>query len=198
MRSAILSKVLRAERLGRRFGDRWVFRSVDIDVKPGECLCVLGKNGSGKSTLLKVLAGLVAPTEGKVFRPDRNDIGYAALDLALYPQLTALEHVSLFARFRSLSDPGPAILDSVGLGDTGTKQVAAFSTGMRARLKLALATFYEPSILLLDEPTAALDEEGQSLIADTVRAQTARGAVILATNAAADRKHATHELELGP
>ena len=197
MTSAILNSVLRADRLGRKFGDRWVFRSLDIELVSGQCLCILGKNGSGKSTLLKVLAGLVAPSEGSVTRPDKNDLGYAALDLALYPQLSAHEHVTLFAKFRGIADPGAQVLEQVGLGDTGNKHVGAFSTGMRARLKLVLATFYGPEVLLLDEPTAALDDEGQSLIGETVRRQLEKGAVILATNSETDRKYATHELELG-
>lgn len=194
--SGILSTVLRTEKLGRKFSDRWIFRSLDIDLQQGQCLCVLGKNGSGKSTLLKVLAGLVSPTEGKVHRPDRNELGYAALDLALYPQLSAAEHLALFARFRGVSHPGDQALDNVGLGSTGSKPVGAFSTGMRARLKLVLATFYSPRVLMLDEPTAALDEVGQDLIAKTVQEQLARGALILATNSPLDRQHATHELEL--
>jgi len=158
---------------------------------------VQGPNGSGKSTLLKVLIGLVAPSEGKVFRPDRNGIGYAALDLSLYPQLSAAEHLNLFARFRGIHGTDSDMLAKHGLSDVGAKPVGSFSTGMRARLKLALATFHSPQVLLLDEPSAALDETGQTLIGDAIHDQLQRGAVVIATNDPADRKYATHELVLG-
>ncbi len=188
--------MLRAQELGRSFGDRWVFRGINLALEKGQCLCVLGPNGTGKSTLLKVLAGLMAPTEGAVTRPGRNGIGYAALDLALYPQLSAPEHLALFAKLRNVPDPGVKLLDSLGLPGVGSKPSGAFSTGMRARLKLALATMHLPEVLFLDEPTAALDDKGQALIGQTIQGQLERGAVIIATNDPADRSYATHELVL--
>lgn len=189
--------MLSAENLGRRFGSRWLFRGLDIDLEAGQCLCILGHNGSGKSTLLKTLAGLVEPSEGKVHRPGRNGIGYAALDLALYPQLTALEHLSLFSRFRAVGDPKESALEKVGLLEVAGKPVGVYSTGMRVRLKLALATLHRPQVLFLDEPTAALDEAGQEVVGRLVAEQTVHGAVLIATNDLADRRWASHELQLG-
>lgn len=183
--------------MGRRFGDRWVFRQIDLDLGVGQCLCVLGANGSGKSTLLKVLAGLLEPSEGRVQRPDRNGIGYSAIDLSLYPQLSAGEHMSLFAKFRGMAVPDSAFLDRYGLPGVGAKPIGSFSTGMRARLKLALATFHQPEVLLLDEPSATLDESGQAVTGELVRKQLETGAVVIATNDPSDRRYATHELILG-
>ena len=188
--------VLKTEHLGKRYGSQWVFKGIEIDLLPGQCLCVQGPNGSGKSTLLKVLVGLVSPTEGQVERPHRNDIGYSAIDLSLYPQLSAAEHLDLFAKFRGVETADAGTLERHGLEDAGTKLVGSFSTGMRARLKLALATFYCPKILFLDEPSAALDEEGQDLVNSTVSSQLLSGSVVIATNDVRDRKHATHELLL--
>lgn len=182
--------MLHAERLGRRFGGRWVFRGVEFDLLPGQVLAITGANGSGKSTLLKVLAGLLAPSEGAVRGPAK--IGYAALDLALYAQLSAPEHLALAARYRGLA-PDPAALERVGLGEAGAKRVAAFSTGMRARLKLALALQHAPPVVLLDEPSAALDEAGRSLLAELLRTGPA---FVLATNDDRDLEHATHRLHL--
>lgn len=187
---------MRAIGLGKKFAGRWVFRGIDIELAKGQCLCVLGRNGSGKSTLLRVLAGLQPPSEGRVERGDKNSVGYAALDLALYPHLTASEHLDLFARLRGVAVDPPTTLEAVGLGDVAGKPVGAFSTGMRARLKLALATLSSPQVLLLDEPSAALDEAGQNLVATLIADQLTRGAVIVATNDLADRRFATHELEL--
>ena len=188
--------LLSCEGLGRRFGPRWVFRGVEVALEPGQCLAVVGANGSGKSTLLKVLVGLVAPSEGLVSRPERDAVGYAALDLSLYPQLTGTEHMALVGRFRGVAAGGGA-LSAVGLAGAEDKPVGVYSSGMRARLKLALATLGTPALLVLDEPTASLDDEGRALVGRIVAEHLSRGAVILATNDPADRRWATHALSLG-
>ncbi len=188
--------MLQARGLGKRYGGRWVFRGVEFDLAEGQAICVLGPNGSGKSTLLKVLAGLVSPTEGEVTPLDRCALGYAALDLALYPHLTAREHLELAATLRGLPAGAPNLLDEVGLGPSADRLVGQFSSGMRARLKLALAVQASPPVLLLDEPTVALDEAGRTLVDRVVESQLARGALVLATNDPLDRRYATHELVL--
>ena len=82
------------------------------------------------------------------------------------------------------------------MSDVGAKPVGQFSSGMRARLKLALAIQHEPAVLLLDEPSASLDENGREIVARVVYEQKRRGAVVIATNDQSDRRYATHELEL--
>jgi heme exporter protein A len=186
--------LMSATGVGRRFGGQWVFRNIELELDRGDVLCVVGSNGSGKSTLLRILAGLLSPSVGSVSRPEL--IGYSALDLALWPQLSASEHLQLAADLRGLKvDPGA--LARVGLGDAGAKPVAQFSTGMRARLKLALATQHGPDVLLLDEPSASLDQNGRDLVVRTIEEQQERGVVVVGTNDPADRRLATHELELG-
>jgi ABC-type multidrug transport system ATPase subunit len=184
-----------AQGLGRRFGPSWVFRNIEFELERGDVLCVLGSNGSGKSTLLRILAGLLAPSVGTVQRP--AVVGYSALDLALWPQLTAREHLDLAADLRSLPRSAEALLKRVRLTEHAEKPLGQFSTGMRARLKLALATQHAPEVLVLDEPTASLDQHGKSVVVSTIEAQQERGAVVMATNDPADRRLATHELELG-
>lgn len=183
--------LIAASGLGKRFGNRWIFRGIEFDLTVGDSLAVLGRNGIGKSTLLKVLAGLSPATTGKVVR---GTIGYAALDLALWPQLTAREHVLLAARLRGES--GAIDLAEIGLAGAEDQPVKEYSTGMRARLKLALATAHRPEVLILDEPTAALDEEGRRLVERLVGEQLQHGAVIVATNDQTDRRLATHEITL--
>ena len=185
---------MRAVGLGRRFGAQWVFRGLEIELGQGEVLCVLGANGSGKSTLLRVLAALLSPSEGSVERP--RSIGYSSLDLALWPQLTAQEHLDMAADMRGFVHDGQG-LARVGLAEAAHKPTGQFSTGMRARLKLALAVQHGPAVLLLDEPSASLDEEGRALVKGLIEAQKKRGAVVIATNDPADRRLATHELALG-
>ena len=81
--------------MGKRYGSRWLFRNLDLDVQPGDCLVVLGTNGAGKSTLLKILAGLQPASEGTVQRPSdpRNQLGFSSLDQSVYPVLTFREHL---------------------------------------------------------------------------------------------------------
>lgn len=192
--------MLGVEGLGVRFGPRWIFRGVEFQLGHGESLAVLGPNGSGKSTLLKVVAGLLRPTEGRT-DPTGEDarlkIGLAALDLAVYPHLSPREHLCLSADLRGCPDRTDELLARVGLADAADRPSARLSTGMRSRLKLAMAIQHRPPILLLDEPGASLDESGRALLAEIVAEQLERGCLVLATNDPAERRFATHELRVG-
>ncbi len=187
------------EGIGKRFGDRWLFRRLSFQVARGECLVLVGRNGSGKSTLLKMLAGLVPPTEGTLVRPadPRTGLGYAALDQAVYLTLTVREHLELAARLRGCESRASELLDEVGLAYAAPFPARTLSTGMRARLKLALAIQPRPDVLLLDEPGAGLDAQGLATLEAVVSKLAPATAVIIATNDPAERRFATHELELG-
>lgn len=188
-----MTPLLEAQGLGHRFGPNWLFRGVDLAVHPGDRLVILGRNGTGKSTLLRVLAGQLRPREGWV-RSDEP--AYSALDMNLYPTLTGTEHLALAQELRGGTTPPADLLARVGLPKTAfDRLVGVYSTGMRSRLRLALALAAESPILLLDEPTAALDEPGREMVNEVVR--TYAGAVIMATNDPEDRRLATHELDLG-
>lgn len=187
------------ENLGKRYGDRWLFRKLNFQVNPGDCLVILGRNGSGKSTLLKVLAGLLPTSEGKCLRPEipQTGIGYAALDQPVYPVLTVREHLLLSGQLRGIPDRADELLELIGLDYAKDNLGRTLSTGMRARLKFALAIQANPCVLMLDEPGAGLDEEGRNLVAKIIENQLPTTAVILATNEIAERRFATLELELG-
>lgn len=185
---------LEASSLGRKFGPRWLFRNLEFHARAGECLAITGPNGSGKSTLLKIVSGLMPPTEGSVSRPEK--IGSAALDLALYGELTGAEHLEFAARLRGC-EPGFELLERFGLQDAKDRQTKLYSSGMRARLKFCLALQHQPGLLILDEPTAALDEDGRRLVREAVADQAQRGPTIIATNDQRDLEWATHELRLG-
>ncbi len=187
---------MKAVNLGKKFGKRWIFRGLDFEIEKGQCWVILGSNGSGKSTLLKLMSGLMAPSEGKMLVPEELTVGYAALDSSLYGLLTPVEHIALFSKLRNTPSQPQQILDDIGLGAYSESMVGTFSTGMRTRMKLALATFFEPDILILDEPSAAMDETGQKLISQIVQDQLAHGSVIIATNQKEDRDFATHTISL--
>jgi ABC-type multidrug transport system ATPase subunit len=191
--------VLAVEGLGKRFGNRWIFRGISFQLNRGDRLAVLGANGSGKSTLLKVISGLLPQTEGAVKLPCadvRTCLGLSGLEQSLYPNLTIREHLELAAQLRGCEARSSSLLQMIGLEHAADVQSAHLSTGMKARLKMALAVQPKPDVLLLDEPGASLDEEGRSLVDAIVGEQAERGCVIFASNDPAERRLANLELRL--
>jgi heme ABC exporter ATP-binding subunit CcmA len=191
-----MSVALELEGIEKRFGGRRVLKGVGLSASGGSVVAVVGPNGTGKSTLLKVVAGLLRPTRGEIrltvkgrdlSEPGlrRRSVGYVAPDVSLYPELSGRENLAFFARVRGVekSQEIEAALSLVGLADRGGEPVSVYSSGMRQRLRLALATLFTPPLLLLDEPGLALDAGGvamlETLIADCKRAG---GLVLLATN----------------
>lgn len=189
--------MISCEGLGKRFGKQWVFRRVTLSLEKGSCLLVTGSNGSGKSTLLKLLAGLEPASEGSVSTgfDRRTQMGYTAADLRLYPALTGREHLRFASDLRGLPCED-GLLVRVGLAHKGDEPTANYSTGMRVRLKLALAMQGKPLALLLDEPGAGLDESGRVLLDEIVEEQRGRGVVVVATNDEGERRFGDYELRL--
>lgn len=176
--------------LGKRFGSRWLFSGIDVQLQQGDRLAIIGSNGSGKSTLIKILAGLMEPTDGTFTLPN---FGYAALDQQLYSQLTVTEHLELASKLLNV-ECDPHLLERVELDYAANYPAKILSTGMRSRLKFALAMLGTPKLLLLDEPGAGLDDAGRHLVKNlfTSPDQT----VIFATNDPAERRLANLELQL--
>lgn len=187
---------LTVESLTKRFGSRRVVRSLSFRADGGEVVVVAGPNGSGKSTLLRMIAGLVRPGSGSIqLEIDGTDhsapasrrraVGFASPDIAFYPELSGAENLAFFAAVRGRAteiDTAP-LLRRVGLLERASDPVAVYSSGMRQRLRLALATLVEPKVLLLDEPGLALDGDGGRMLQSMVEDFRAAGAlVVLATN----------------
>ncbi len=190
---------IRFEGIGKRFGRRVVLRDVSGRAAAGSVLVLTGPNGSGKSTLLQIIAGLIRPTRGRVRYLEGGDdgteipreawrhrLGMAAPALAMYEELTAMENLEFCARVRGL----PADVDmlrkriaGVGLDPDRRTPVGAYSTGMQQRLKLAQAVLHDPDVVLLDEPGANLDPEGQDWLEGFVRELAGEGrTIVVATN----------------
>jgi len=160
---------------------------------------ILGRNGAGKSTLLRTIAGLTQITEGEVSLPEgdpRHTLGLSALEQSVYTQLTVEEHLELTAQLRGCPARIDEILEKIDLVYARNKAAGQLSTGMKARLKLAMAIQAKPAVLLLDEPGAGLDEEGRSLVSRIAAEQAERGCLIVATNDPAERRLANLELQL--
>jgi heme exporter protein A len=176
--------VISARNLSKRFGVKRVFDRVDVELARGEFLLVTGPNGAGKSTLLRVLAGLAAPTSGKLELPPRGEVGYLGHEPLVYRELTPLENLHLFGRLYRVPERGERIgmlLERFGLWDVRDQRASTFSRGMQQRLSLCRVLLHDPSLLVLDEPFNALDAAGAELLDRTLEEQADR-AVIVATH----------------
>jgi ABC-type multidrug transport system ATPase subunit len=158
--------------IGRRFNRDWIFRGVDYTFSAGESYAVLGSNGSGKSTLLAVLNGSLTPSEGSIsyfFEDKEVDVeqvfqylSLAAPYLELIEEFSLEEMIDFHFKFKNYK-PGidkAAIIDLLSLPGSSSKLIRYFSSGMKQRLKLALAFCADTPILMLDEPTSNLDAQG--------------------------------------
>jgi ABC-2 type transport system ATP-binding protein len=155
----VAAPALEAEAVSMTFGERRVLQGVSFAAAPGERIAVMGPNGAGKTTLLHILAGVLEPTAGRVSRPPR-DVGWVPQEPALYGRLTVAENLRLFARLERVADVEGTVtrmLDQAGLGARADEAVARLSGGNRQRLNIAVGLLSTPPVLLLDEPTAALD-----------------------------------------
>lgn len=161
--------VLEASGVSRRFGWRWALRGVDLVIRQGRRVAVLGANGSGKTTLLKTLAGLLRPNEGEVrlggepmATATRGRIGLLGHEPFLYPALTLRENLEFFAKLFRLT-PGAArerigrVCGDLDLADRLDEPIGALSKGLCQRAALARAMLHEPEVVLLDEPFSGLD-----------------------------------------
>jgi heme exporter protein A len=160
--------MIRARGLGRRYGEKLVLDSVDLDIGRGDLLVVTGPNGSGKTTLLRLLAGLIVPTKGELeVAVDRPDIGFLAHEPLVYRELSPLENLDLYGRLYRIRERRERIgmlLERFGLWDARRERTAALSRGMLQRLALCRTLLHEPQLVLLDEPFSALDAGGVDLL----------------------------------
>jgi ABC-2 type transport system ATP-binding protein len=176
--------------LSKRYGGTVALGGVDLEVQPGELVGLLGPNGAGKSTLVKIACGLVRPTAGEAqvagepagSPAARATIGYLA-ELFRFPDwLRADELLTLHQRLAG-SAGGSAerreLLELVGLGDAAGTRVAAMSKGMQQRLGIAQALVGTPRLLMLDEPSSALDPVGRRIVRDLLLELKRRGVAVL-------------------
>jgi ABC-2 type transport system ATP-binding protein len=145
--------------LTKRYGEHEALRGVSFDVHSGELVAIVGPNGAGKTTLLSILAGVQMQSAGTVSRPP-GEVGWVPQQPALYSKLSVLENLELFARLEKVADRREAVqrmLEQTGLGDRAHERVENLSGGNRQRVNVALGLIADPPVLLLDEPSTALD-----------------------------------------
>lgn len=201
------SSSLHCSGVGKRFGTRVVMRDVSFEVARGEVVAIVGRNGAGKSTLLRLIAGLTQPTIGSIAWiengvENRDNLGWrcglCAPDAPLYRELTVGENLEFWAQMRGevTRESLQLFLERFQLRARWNDLAGELSSGLRARLQLAVATWHGPSILLLDEPGANLDEAGRALLRVIISEQRARGITLLATNDAREAELADRRVEL--
>ena len=186
------------KQVGHHYGARQVFSQVEASFHTGQVGVITGTNGSGKSTLFRIIAGLLQPAHGSVEVTSsgktlealerRSILGMVAPDITLYRELTAVENLQFFANLqgRELTrNELVEIFTELGLKGRGRDFVGSYSSGMRQRLKYALALLFNPPLLLLDEPTANLDVAGVEIVERIIARQKERaggGLTLVATN----------------
>ena len=178
---------------GRRYNQEWIFRNLSYDFRPGEKYAILGPNGSGKSTLLSLVLGNLSPSEGTISYAEDQPIpvemiykhlSFAAPYLDLIEEFTLRETVDFHFRFKKFH-PGlnsSALLDLLGLKNSGDKALKYFSSGMKQRTKLALACCTDTPMLLLDEPVSNLDAQGIHWYHELMAEFTKNKLVIIGSN----------------
>jgi polar amino acid transport system ATP-binding protein len=204
--------MLRLENIHKRFGQLEVLRGVDLEVKRGEVVCVLGPSGSGKSTLLRCVNLLEPPEQGEIFVEGRDickgpgssageagweldfvrqRVGIVFQQFNLFPQKTALENVTLAQekvlgrKAEEARSKGTALLERVGLAEKLNEYPERLSGGQQQRVAIARALAMDPHVMLFDEVTSALDPELVKEVLDVMRELAEEGMTMIVV---------THEL----
>ncbi len=179
--------MIRCRGLTRRFGDLVAVDRLDLEVRRGEVFGFLGPNGAGKTTTVRMLAALIAPTEGSAEiagrrlgednRDIRRRVGVLTETPGLYRRLSAWDNLLFFAKLYRVADPAGQAARYLKLFDLWERRCApagSYSKGMRQKLAIARALLHEPEILFLDEPTASLDPEAARTVRELIASLRSR------------------------
>lgn len=186
--------------LSKQFSQKPVIRDLNLSVRDGECVVILGNNGAGKSTLLKLLAGLYRPDSGTIqysnqpFHNERHrfacQIGVLLHEPILFGYLTGRENLQFFGRLYQVSNSDQridALLRQVRLETAADDLARTYSRGMQQRLAIARAFLHHPDLLLFDEPFSGLDDDGKNILTYLLRDHLTAGKSVVMT---------THDVQL--
>jgi ABC-2 type transport system ATP-binding protein len=178
--------MISASSLSKRYGEREALRSVSFSADAGERLAIIGPNGAGKTTLLSILGGLLEPTSGSVGGSGR--VGWVPQQTAVYGKLSVAENLRLFARLEQVADVDAAVaraLEDTSLAERAGDELGSLSGGNRQRVNIAIGLLADPPVLLLDEPSSALDPRHRQRVWALLDGRAAAGTTIV---------FATHDL----
>lgn len=170
--------------------DNVIFENINVSFESGKIYGLIGGNGSGKTMLIRVMAGLIKPTEGYIeidgqkcdlTKKKNIDIGVVIENISLYHEMTGVDNLKFLASINKKVDKNriEEIIEQVGLDPKDKKKVRKYSLGMKQKLTLAQCFMEYPDLILLDEPTNALDEESTVRILDIIRSHAEKGAIVL-------------------
>lgn len=184
--------------LSKHFNDFIAVDGVNLSVQPGQILAILGQNGAGKTTTVRMLTALLNPTRGwarvagydtvKQGREVRASVGVLTEQHGLYMRMSGDEYLDFFGQVYRI-DPKIRrtrirnLLDYFGLEEAAHRRIGQYSKGMRQKLALARAMMHEPGVLLLDEPTSAMDPESARLVRDEIaRIRSSQRTIVICTH----------------
>ena len=190
--------MIHTEDLSKQFGDFWAVDGISLDVRPGQVLALLGQNGAGKTTTVRMLTSVLAPTRGRaqiagydvVQNPDkvRASVGVLTEQHGLYLRMTGTEYLDFFGKIYRLSTSdrrqrSQAWMEYFGLAEVAERPIGQYSKGMRQKLALARSLLHDPPVLLLDEPTSAMDPESAQLVRKAIASlRSEQRAIIICTH----------------
>ena len=192
------------EQACKRFNKEWIFKNLNFQFEVGKHYALVGNNGSGKSTLLQIIAGYSGLTKGSIHWSPFDainiyeQISFAAPYLELVEEFTATEQFEFQAQFKPIQKDlsTEKILELIGLKNAAHKQIRYYSSGMKQRLKLALAIFSDCPILLLDEPCSNLDKEGYALYDTLIKEYAMHKLIIVGSNDPAEYHFCKEQVNL--
>ncbi len=190
--------MIQTEDLSKQFGDFLAVDGVSVRVQAGEVMALLGPNGAGKTTTVRMLTSVLAPTRGKAWvagfdvvsqaEQVRASVGVLTENHGLYNRMPAAEYLDFYGQIYGLgrqvrSERIDSLLENFGLADSRNRRIGEFSKGMRQKLALARALLHQPPVLLLDEPTSAMDPESARLVRDAIQVlRSDERAIIICTH----------------
>ena len=190
---------IQGESISKNFGRRVIFKNLSFQFDTNGVYGISGPNGSGKSTLIKIVAGINSPSSGKINHKENqkeivpeklhNYLGFVSPYLVLYEEFSAWENLEQFAKIRNVKfnkEKIELLLNDFLIYDRKDDLVKTYSSGMKQRMKFIFALMHSPKLILLDEPTSNLDDEGKNTVYKIIKREAEENIVIVASNEKTD------------
>lgn len=184
-----------AVELNKSFGRRLIFNDLHFKFDKSGIYGISGSNGSGKSTLVKIIAGIIGASKGKIIHKANdkqivdenlhNHIGFVSPYLILYEEFSTYENMKLFAEIRGVkfnSERVDYLLEKFLLFKRKDDLLKTYSSGMKQRVKFIFALMHSPELLILDEPTSNLDDDGKNSVYELIKEEGQKNIVLIASN----------------
>lgn len=198
MNRVLVRTMIVTHNLSKQFEDIWAVDGLDLNIQDGEVLALLGPNGAGKTTTIRMLTSVLQPTKGEAWvagydvvkepKKVRAAVGVLTEQHGLYGRMPARDYLDFFGQIYGLATEDRQervnhLLSEFGLSQVSGHRIEEYSKGMRQKLALARALLHNPPVLLLDEPTSAMDPESAHLVRDAIRdLRSASRAIIICTH----------------